>query len=72
MIGWGLTLFLVGRVAYRKKDEEILRGLYIGIVLWLIVEGLFSAYLLVWFNVGVDIAVLGLFTLALTRTFARN
>lgn len=34
----------------------------------LLVEGLFSAYLGVWFNVGIDIAVLALFSFPLIRS----
>jgi hypothetical protein len=45
----------------------MLRALLCGITVWLIVEALFSAYLRVWFNVGVDIAVLILFGIPLTK-----
>lgn len=65
MMGWGLTLLLLGRIAFQRKDKELLRVMLLGIALWLIVEGFFSAYLGVWFNVGVDIAVLSLFSLVL-------
>ncbi len=61
MIGWGTTLFFVGRIAFRNKDVALMRVLLCGITAWLVIEGLFSAYLGVWFNVGVDIVVLGLF-----------
>jgi hypothetical protein len=67
MMGWGTTLLLVGRIAFRRNDAEILRALLCGIALWLIVEALFSAYLRVWFNVGVDIAVLSLFSIPLMK-----
>lgn len=62
MIGWGSTLFLLGRIAFRKNDTETMRVIVLGLAIWLIVEALFSAYLGVWFNVGVDIAVLALFS----------
>ncbi|MFZ3167904.1 MAG: hypothetical protein WA130_09845 [Candidatus Methanoperedens sp.] len=62
MMGWGVTLFMVGRIAFRRNDVELMKAMLYGIVLWLIVEGLFSAYLGVWFNVGVDIGVLILFS----------
>ena len=68
MMGWGTTLFLIGRIAFRRNDTELMKAMLYGIILWLIVEALFSAYLGVWFNVGVDIAVLGLFSLPLIRT----
>ncbi|HMB45180.1 MAG TPA: hypothetical protein VKL21_05110 [Candidatus Methanoperedens sp.] len=44
-----------------------MKAMLYGIVLWLIVEGLFSAYLGVWFNVGVDIAVLVLFSFPIIK-----
>lgn len=61
MIGWGLTNLLVGRIAFRKNDIELMKALLYGLFIWLIVEALFSAYLGVWFNVGVDIVVFFLF-----------
>lgn len=72
MMGWGVTLFLVGRIAFRRGDQELLRALLYGVVVWLTVEALFSAYLGVWFNVGVDLIVLLLFGLPLvTRLRSR-
>jgi hypothetical protein len=68
MMGWGVTLFMVGRIAFRRNDAELMKALLCGIVLWLVVEGLFSAYLGVWFNVGVDIVVLGLFSVPLVAS----
>ena len=65
MIGWGVTLLMVGRVAFRRNDPELLRMLWYGIVTWLFIEAGFSAYLRVWFNVGVDFAVLILFSIPL-------
>ena len=65
MIGWGITLFLVGRLAFRRNDAALMKLMLIGIVVWLLVEALFSLYLGVFFNVGVDIAVLLLFGLPL-------
>jgi hypothetical protein len=61
MIGWGTTLFLLGKVAFRRRDKELMKILLYGIILWLIVEALFSLYLGVYFNVGVDIVVAILF-----------
>ena len=65
MIGWGTTLFLVGRIAFRRNDQALLKAMLFGIAVWLVVEALFSLYLGVFFNVGVDIAVLLLFSLPL-------
>jgi hypothetical protein len=67
MMGWGTTLFLVVRIAFRRKDAELAKGILFGLVVWLVVEALFSAYLGVWFNVGVDIAVLILFSFPLVK-----
>ena len=68
MMGWGITLFLTGRIAFRRNDTELMKVMLCGIILWLVVEALFSAYLGVWFNVGVDIAVLGLFSFPLIKS----
>ena len=65
MIGWGITLFLVGRIAFRRNDAALLKAMLFGIAVWLVVEALFSLYLGVFFNIGVDIAVLLLFSLPL-------
>src|SRR5262245_11434455 len=65
MIGWGATLFFAGRLAFRRNDSELMKILLLGLAAWLIVEALFSLYLGVFFNVGVDIAVLTLFSLPL-------
>lgn len=67
MIGWSVTLFLVGRIAFHRNDHALKRALLYGLLVWLVIEGLFSAYLGVWFNVGVDAAVLALFSFPLTK-----
>jgi len=67
MIGWGTTLFLVGRLAFRRKDKELMKILLYGIILWLIVEALFSFYLGVYFNVAVDIGVGVLFAIPVIK-----
>ena len=67
MMGWGTTLFFVGRLAFQRNDADLMRMLLYGITIWLIVEALFSAYLGVWFNVGVDIGVLALFSIPLIK-----
>ena len=65
MVGWGVTLFFVGRLAFRRKDGELKRALLIGLAVWLALEAVASAWLGVWFNVGVDIVVLVLFFIPL-------
>ena len=68
MMGWGTTLFLAGRIAFQRNDIELMKTILYGIFVWLVVEALFSAYLGVWFNVGVDIGVLFLFSFPLIKT----
>ena len=65
MLGWGVTLLLVGRVAFHRRDHELKRALFAGLVVWLAVEAAASAWFGVWFNVGVDIVVLFLFGIPL-------
>jgi hypothetical protein len=61
MIGWGATLFLIGKLAFRRHDKELMKVLLYGIITWLTIEALFSFYLGVYFNIGVDVAVAFLF-----------
>jgi hypothetical protein len=65
MMGWGTTLWYVGRIAFRRSDPEMMRALIYGLIVWLVVEAAFSIYFGVWFNVGVDIAVFALFSVPL-------
>ena len=61
MIGWGTTLFLLGRLAFKRNDVELMKIMFYGLMIWLIIEAIFSAYLGVYFNIGVDVVVLLLF-----------
>jgi hypothetical protein len=67
MIGWGATLLYAGRLAFRRNDTELMKILLAGLAAWLIAEALFSLYLGVFFNVGVDIGVLALFSFPLIK-----
>jgi hypothetical protein len=67
MMGWGVTLLLVGRVAFQQESQELKRALLIGLAVWLAVEAAASAWFGVWFNVGVDVGVLILFAIPLLR-----
>jgi hypothetical protein len=71
MMGWGTTLFLVGHLAFQRKDPALMKTLLYGLTVWLVVEALFSAYLGVWFNVGVDAAVLALFSIPLIKSIRK-
>jgi hypothetical protein len=72
MMGWGTTLFLVGRLAFQRNDAELLKVLLLGLIVWLVVEAIFSLYLGVLFNVGVDLAVLALFSFPLIRAIRKS
>jgi len=65
MVGWGVTLFFVGHIAFRRKDRELKKALLAGLAAWLALEAAASVWLGVWFNVGVDIAVFVLFAIPL-------
>jgi hypothetical protein len=71
MMGWGTTLFFVGRLAFQRNDSALMKALLYGLMVWLVVEALFSAYLGVWFNVGVDIGVLALFSIPLISSIQK-
>jgi hypothetical protein len=72
MTGWGVTLLLVGRIAFQRNDVDLLKALLYGLIAWLILEALFSAYLHVWFNVGVDIGVAFLFSFPLIKAMKKK
>ena len=57
-IGFSVLLFFVGRHAFRTKDKPLMKALLYGIASWLIVEAFFSLYYGVYFNIGVDIALM--------------
>jgi len=65
MMGWGTTIFVVGRTALRRNDFEPTKPILLGIAVWLVVEALISARFGVWFNVGVDAGILVLFAVPL-------
>lgn len=65
MLGWGVTLLLVGKIAFKRDDHELKRALIAGLSAWLLVEAAASAWFGVWFNVGVDAAVFLLFAVPL-------
>ena len=67
MIGWGTTLFLIGNIAFRRKDKELMKILLYGIIIWIIIEAISSFILAVYFNVGVDIVVAALFSYPIVK-----
>jgi hypothetical protein len=44
MLGWGVTLLLVGRAAFRRDDRKLKRALLVGLAVWLAVEAAASAW----------------------------
>lgn len=72
LVGWGITLFLIGSYAYNTKNYKLLEYLLYGLFSWLLIEAIFSLYLGVYFNVGVDIAVCILFSFPIIFTLLRK
>lgn len=72
MLGWGVTLLLLGRIAFKRDDKELRKILFIGIATWLAFEAAASAWLGVWFNVGVDVAVAALFAVPLISSSSKK
>jgi hypothetical protein len=69
MIGWGITLLMVGRIAFKQNSQELKTAMLAGLAAWLIVEAIASVWYGVWFNVGVDVAVLALFAVPLLKSW---
>jgi hypothetical protein len=67
MIGWGAILLLAGRLAIRRNDAELLTILLVGLAAWLIVDSMFSLYYGAFSNVGVNAAMLALFSFPLIK-----
>ena len=67
MIGWGAILLLAGRLAIRRGDAELLTILLVGLAVWLIVDSSFSLYYGAFSNVGVNMAMLALFSFPLIK-----
>lgn len=57
-IGFSVLLLFVGRHAFQKNDKTLMKMLLWGIASWLTVEAFFSLYYSIYFNVGVDIALM--------------
>lgn len=70
MTGWGTTLLLLGRLAFKRDDKELKRLLFIGLGVWLAFEAAASIWLGVWFNAGVDAVVAALFAIPLLMSGA--
>lgn len=57
-IGFSVLLLFIGRYAFKKNDTWLMKSLFLGIFTWLIIEALFSLYYKVFFNIGVDLALM--------------
>lgn len=66
-IGFSIIMLLLGRYAFQKNDKQLMRILLYGISAWLVVEALFSVLNGVYFNVGVDVALIVVLGLPLYR-----
>ena len=66
-IGFSTLLFFVGRHAFQHNDTELMKALLYGISSWLIIEAAFSLYYGVYFNVGVDVALIALLSYPLIK-----
>ena len=65
LFGWGTTLFLLGRIAFKRDDKELKRVLFIGLAVWLALEAIATIRLDIWFDAGVDVMVAVLFAIPL-------
>ena len=72
LIGWGISLFFIGRYALIKNDNELKKYILYGLSFWLLVEAIFSFYYAVYFNIGVDIVVYILFFIPLYISFRES
>ncbi|HTK04568.1 MAG TPA: hypothetical protein VL500_03215 [Candidatus Eisenbacteria bacterium] len=66
-IGLSAAIFFVGRQAFRSGDRKMMQALFNAIASWLVIEFLFSIYYRVFFNAGVDVALLILLGYPLRR-----
>ena len=72
LVGWGISLFFIGRYAMQNKNFDLLRFILYGLFAWLFLEAVFSLYYEVYFNVGVDIVVFLLFVIPLLFHFKKD
>lgn len=72
MTGWGITLLLAGRIAFRQDNEELKRAILVGLAVWLAIEAAASLWFGVWFNAGVDVAVFILFLIPLNMRASKD
>ena len=72
LFGWGITLFLLGRLAFKRDDKELKRILFFGLIAWMALEAIATIRLGVWFDAGVDVAVAALFAVPLLRNTNKN
>lgn len=72
LFGWGVTLSLLGRLAFKRDDKELKRVLFIGLAVWLALEAIATIRLGVWFDAGVDVMVAVLFAVPLLITRSKK
>lgn len=57
-IGFCILLLFIGRYAFQINDKKLMRILLYGVGSWLAVEALYSLIYGIYFNVGIDIALM--------------
>lgn len=67
-IGFSVLLYFVGRHAIQQEDKKLMTILLYGIFSWIFVEAAFSLYYSVFFNIGVDILLLGVLSFPLVSS----
>ncbi len=67
LIGFCVTLFIVGRHAFFTGNAYLMKALLFGLFTYLIIEALFSLYYQVFFNAGVDVTLMAVFGFPLIK-----
>ena len=71
LIGFSTMILFVGRRAFQSNDLKFMQALLYGVFSWFIVEFLFSIYYQVFFNAGVDVALMILLGFPLIKGIQR-
>lgn len=66
-IGFSVLLLFAGRHAFQSNDKTLMKILLCGVASWLTAEAIFSLVYGVYFNIGVDVALMALLGYPLIR-----
>lgn len=58
MVGWGVTLFLIARYAFKERRPELLRILLYGLLVWAPIDIAVSIFYEAWFNVALNLVII--------------